>query len=100
MEQRGPLYPTCIFVCTNNRGTAEGVRISCGVQGAEELRIRLKAACKTHGVQESVRVHSSGCMEGCEIGPNILVYPDGTLYTGVTLEDVDTLIDRHIRPPA
>jgi len=98
MNQQAPLYPTCIFVCTNNRGTADGVRISCGVQGSEELRIRLKAACKEHGVAEQVRVHSSGCMEGCEIGPNVLVFPAGTMYTGVQLSDCDTIIERHIAP--
>lgn len=100
MEQRPPLYPRCIFVCTNNRGTAEGVRISCGVQGSEEIRLALKAAAKAYGVNEEVRVHSSGCMEGCEIGPNVLVYPDGVMYSGVSMSDVPELIARHIAPGA
>ena len=98
MDERPPLYEGLIFVCTNNRGTAEGVRESCGVKGSEELRIALKAATKQCDAQERVRVHSSGCMEGCEIGPNILCFPEGVMYSGVTKDDLATIIDRHIRP--
>lgn len=100
MQEQDALYPVCIFVCTNNRGSAEGVRVSCGVQGAEAIRIALKTACKTHGVQERVRVHSSGCMEGCEIGPNVLLEPAHRLYSGVTMADVDAIIARHIASEA
>jgi len=98
VEERLPLYETLIFVCTNNRGTDPGVRPSCGVHGSEELRLALKRAVKEHGAGERVRVHSSGCMEGCEFGPNILVFPDNVMYSGVCAADLPVIVAAHVAP--
>ena len=100
MDEHPPLYEVLIFVCTNNRGTEPGVRPSCAVGGSEDLKTALKRAVKELGAGERVRVHSSGCMEGCEIGPNILVFPDNVMYSHVSLADIPLIVERHIRPLA
>jgi (2Fe-2S) ferredoxin len=36
---------------------------------------------------------NTGCLGPCHLGPSVLVYPEGIMYTGVKLEDVGTIID-------
>jgi len=43
-----------------------------------------------------VRANKSGCLEQCEVGPTVVVYPDAVWYGGVTPADVDEIIDSHI----
>jgi (2Fe-2S) ferredoxin len=41
-------------------------------------------------------VTNTGCFGPCGLGPNVLVYPDGVLYTGVSKEDVPAIIEEHL----
>jgi (2Fe-2S) ferredoxin len=43
-----------------------------------------------------VRANQSGCLDQCEHGPNLVVYPDAVWYGRVTLADVDEIIESHI----
>jgi (2Fe-2S) ferredoxin len=43
-----------------------------------------------------IAITSAGCLGPCDLGPNVLVYPDGILYSGVTAEDIPALIDEHL----
>ncbi len=43
-----------------------------------------------------VRVNSAGCLDRCEEGPVVVVYPEGTWYTYVDREDIDELIEEHV----
>ena len=43
-----------------------------------------------------MRANKSGCLEQCEVGPTVVVYPDAVWYGGVTPADVDEIIDSHI----
>jgi (2Fe-2S) ferredoxin len=43
-----------------------------------------------------VRANKSGCLDQCELGPTVAVYPDGVFYGGVRPEDVDEIIESHI----
>jgi (2Fe-2S) ferredoxin len=46
--------------------------------------------------QGKIRINSSGCLDRCEEGPVIVVYPDETWYTYVDKEDIDEIIDEHL----
>jgi len=48
------------------------------------------------GLRSTVRANQSGCLDQCEHGPNVVVYPDAVWYGGVTLADVDEIVDSHI----
>ena len=48
------------------------------------------------GLKATVRANKSGCLDQCEHGPNLVVYPDGAWYGHVTAADVDEIIDSHI----
>jgi (2Fe-2S) ferredoxin len=43
-----------------------------------------------------VRANQAGCLDVCEFGPAVVVYPEGVWYGRVTPEDVDEIIERHI----
>jgi (2Fe-2S) ferredoxin len=83
-----------IFVCTNRRpdGHSKG---SCAERGSEKLRDYMKARAKELGLRR-VRVNAAGCLDRCEHGPCIVVYPEGVWYHVDTASDVDAILERHI----
>lgn len=84
-----------IFVCINERepGHPKGC---CHSKGSPEVRDALKASLKTRGLLPIVRVNNAGCLDACEYGVSMVVYPDGIWYRGVKKEDVEEIIDRTI----
>ncbi len=85
-----------IFICTNQRpdGNPRGC---CNPSGAAELHGAFKAKLAERGIPNSrVRANKSGCLDQCEVGPTVVVYPDAVWYGGVTPADVDEIIDSHI----
>ena len=45
----------------------------------------------------NVRVIGSDCMGQCSAGPNVRIVPDRVWYCRVTLDDVNEIIERHIK---
>jgi (2Fe-2S) ferredoxin len=39
---------------------------------------------------------NAGCMGSCDVGPSVLVYPEGVMYGNVTKADVAAIIDEHL----
>lgn len=97
MDKKPVPYRRTIFVCTNKR---EGGRSACANEGrdGEALCESLKHAVKQAGLKKEVRVARSGCLDLCEAGPNILVYPEGDWYSGVSLGDVPALVKKIAGP--
>ena len=83
-----------IFCCTNRR-EAGHTRGCCAEKGAEELRDYMKLKLKELGIPKA-RVNQAGCLDRCELGPCIVIYPEGIWYSPKTKEDIDTIIDGHI----
>lgn len=48
------------------------------------------------GLKGRVRANQSGCLDQCEHGPNVVVYPEAVWYGGVTSADVDEIVESHI----
>ncbi len=88
-------YRAHIFCCTNERpdGHARGC---CKSRGAEPLRNYMKARVKELGIA-ATRVNVAGCLDRCEEGPVMVIYPEGTWYTYRTREDVDDIIATHLQ---
>ena len=55
-----------------------------------------KEKLAARGLKGRVRANQSGCLDQCEHGPNMVVYPDAVWYGRVTLADVDEIIESHI----
>jgi len=86
------------FFCTNQR--AEGAeRPSCGRCDSDRLRAWFKSRVKALGLHEGpdrVRINSAGCLDRCEEGPCVVVYPEGVWYTFVDESDLDEILNRHL----
>ncbi len=91
-----PKYTHHLFVCGNQRHEGHP-RGCCDPQGAELLRAAFKSALKTRGLRSSMRANRSGCLDQCEHGPCVVVYPSGTWYGNVQLTDVDEIVECHLQ---
>jgi (2Fe-2S) ferredoxin len=87
-----PPYRRHLFVCTNRRPDSDP-RGSCAQKGSEDLRERFKQALKARGVGSPMRVNAAGCLDVCELGCAVVIYPEGIWYGRVKPEDVDEIID-------
>ena len=90
-----PYYAAHVFVCANRRadGHPKG---SCAAKGSEKLRDYVKARAKEMGLA-SVRVNSAGCLDRCEHGPCLVIYPEGVWYRVDTPAAIDLVLERHLR---
>jgi len=84
-----------VFCCTNKREPNHS-RGSCGQKGSEELRDYMKQKIKEAAIP-STRVNNAGCLDRCELGPCIVIYPEGIWYTIKTKADVDEIITSHLQ---
>jgi (2Fe-2S) ferredoxin len=84
-----------VFVCENRRPDGHP-RGCCAGKGGAEVQSALKAALKAAGLQTRVRANSAGCLDACEQGVAMVVYPEGVWYGGVTPADVPEIVERHL----
>jgi (2Fe-2S) ferredoxin len=87
-------YEKHIFICTNQR--AEGIRVSCGEGHGLALVAAFKKAINDKKLEMPVRAQKSGCLDICELGPSVVVYPEGVFYGNVQLSDVQEIVDEHV----
>lgn len=48
-------------------------------------------------IERLIRTQKTGCLDVCDFGPALVVYPDGVFYGSVSLNDVDEIISSHIQ---
>ena len=77
---------THILVCTGTGCTSSGSLVT---------RDALLAELKKHGLEREIEVVETGCMGRCDLGPVLLVHPDGTFYKNVLAADVPMLVEEH-----
>jgi (2Fe-2S) ferredoxin len=56
----------------------------------------MKKAIKDKGLKGTVRAQRAGCLDACDYGPSMVVYPEGVFYGGVKPEDIDGIVNEHI----
>ena len=85
-----------LFVCENRRepGHARG---SCDAAGGGDLRSAFKAELKRAGLAATTRANAAGCLDQCEHGPVVVIYPQGLWYGPVRREDVARIVERTLR---
>lgn len=84
-----------IFVCCNERA-ADHPRGSCGQKGGAEVRGAFKKQLKERGLKGGVRANEAGCLDQCEHGVTVVVYPEQVWYGFVRVEDVPEIVESHI----
>ena len=65
----------------------------CVAKGANDVLMLLRREVLKRGLDKAILVNNCGTIDLCDIGPNIVVYPDGVIYSGVTKADVKDLVD-------
>ena len=88
-------YDKHIFICTNQRAPG-ATRPSCGEAHGMEIVTAFKKKLKERDLAIKVRAQKAGCLDICDYGQTIVVYPEGVFYVGVSVSDVDEIIDEHI----
>jgi len=84
-----------VFVCENERDPANP-KGCCAARDASEVRSRLKKLAFEAGLRGRVRINSAGCLDQCERGVAVVVYPEAVWYGGVTVDDVEELFREHV----
>jgi len=60
------------------------------------LRAAFKASLKRHSIEGVVRANGAGCLDQCELGPVVVIYPQAIWYGHVMLDDVDRIVQKTI----
>jgi (2Fe-2S) ferredoxin len=90
-----PKFEHHIFICANQR-PAGNPRGCCDPEGMGSLQLAFKQELSRRGLKKTVRANKAGCLDQCEHGPTVVVYPEGVWYGGVKAEDVAEIIESHI----
>jgi NADH:ubiquinone oxidoreductase subunit F (NADH-binding)/(2Fe-2S) ferredoxin len=67
--------------------------LAVGGNGFEDV---LREELKNHGLEEEISVVETGCMGACQLGPLMVVYPEGIMYTKVKPEDAKEIVEEHL----
>jgi (2Fe-2S) ferredoxin len=88
-------YERHVFFCLNRRDDG---RACCASHDAERLQAYAKDRVKKLGLdgKGKVRVNKAGCLDRCDDGPCIVVYPEAVWYTYVDEHDIDEIVDSHL----
>jgi len=85
-----PAAKQMVFFCGGPR---------CTTRGAGDLQHHLGNRLRTNGLNrredDEVYVVRTGCLYPCNLGPVMLVYPEGTWYCSLTEESIDEIVAEH-----
>jgi NADP-reducing hydrogenase subunit HndC len=68
----------------------------CTSSGSNDIYAALKSELASKGLDKEVEVVKTGCFGLCELGPVVIVYPEGAFYSQVKVEDVSELVEEHL----
>jgi (2Fe-2S) ferredoxin len=87
-----PKFTCHLFVCCNQREAGHR-RGCCNPDGSDKLRELFKNEVAKRGLKPAVRANQSGCLDQCEYGPTVVVYPQAIWYGHVTPDDVPRIVE-------
>ena len=88
-------YRTHVFCCTNTRPSGHP-RGCCTEKGSEKLRNYMKVRAKELGLADT-RINAAGCLDRCELGPTMVIYPEGVWYSYRDTADIDEILETHLK---
>lgn len=86
-----------VFVCKNQRKPGH-IRGCCASKNAEKLHLYFKDRIKALRLagKSKTRINQAGCLDRCELGVVIVIYPNECWYSVKNESDIDAIIDSHI----
>jgi len=84
-----------VFICTNER-KPDDPRGCCKARDSEKVVEAFKAELAKRGLKGTIRANKAGCLDQCDRGVSIVVYPEGVWYGGVKVSDVNEIIESHL----
>ena len=88
-------FTSHIFICCNQREPNHR-RGCCHPNGSEALREAFKTEVAKRRLGPLVRANKAGCLEQCELGPTVVIYPQGIWYGHVQISDVARILDETV----
>jgi len=94
-NDRPSYYQRHVFFCLNQRD--DGARC-CADHDAADMQKYAKSRIKKLDIngKGQVRINKAGCLDRCDEGPCLVVYPDAVWYTYVDKDDIDEIIESHL----
>jgi (2Fe-2S) ferredoxin len=89
------VYEVHVFCCTNQR-PATHRRGCCASKGSQALADYMCRRAMVTAAQRQIRINLSGCLNLCEFGPAMVIYPEGVWYRYETDSDIAEILDRHV----
>ncbi|MEK4330590.1 NADH-quinone oxidoreductase subunit NuoF [Paenibacillus sp. FSL R7-0297] len=68
----------------------------CTSSDSNQIIAKLNQEIAGHGIQQQVEVVRTGCFGLCELGPVVIVYPEGIFYSRVEVQDIPKLVETHL----
>ncbi len=68
----------------------------CTSSGSMKIADKLEAEIEKNGLADEVKVVRTGCFGLCALGPIMIVYPEGTFYSMVKIEDIPEIVEEHL----
>ena len=68
----------------------------CTSSGSPKIQDAFNQEIEKNGLAEEVKVVQTGCFGLCALGPVVIIYPDGTFYSNVTVDDVAEIVSEHL----
>ncbi len=68
----------------------------CTSSGSMKIADKLEEEIKKNGLAEEVKVVRTGCFGLCALGPIMIVYPEGTFYSMVNIDDIPEIVEEHL----
>ena len=68
----------------------------CTSSGSQKIQDVFEAKLAKYDLQSEIKLVRTGCFGLCELGPVVIVYPDGTFYSRVTVDDVEEIVSEHL----
>ena len=89
-------YKHHVFFCLNQRDNGEEC---CSAHDPQSALDRCKSLVKAAGLAGpgGVRINKAGCLDRCAGGPVMVVYPEAVWYTYVDQQDIDEIVDVHLK---
>jgi (2Fe-2S) ferredoxin len=84
-----------VFVCINERAP-DNPKGCCKAKGSVDVRDRLKAELGSRGLNKIIRANNAGCLDQCENGVTVVVYPEQVWYGHVTPDDIPEIVEKHL----